>query len=338
MVTGGAIRFTESGLHPFFFFGIFFMLDDAEYGKIVSKSAVAKRIIFRIFVVLAVALITVLAFRFFYTKSSAKVTVNNLYHFWTQKDYAAVFEQSEKILEKTPFKSSVLIYNAYSAFYLALSQTDILQAQNYLETSITAMRKAIYGAKHSDLQGIYYMLGRAYFYKNTLLSYHYYSDLVIKYLNYSENFADDMHEYLGLSYAMLNMRKESIISFTNALSARSSDVLHLAIAEQYYNNAQYEVAKQYLHRLNTECENDVLIQKSHYMLGQIYINEKNLENAASEFQIVLDKNPNSADAYYGIGIINRMQSNKAKARAAIRKALQLQPNHQLALQELAEMS
>ena len=55
-----------------------------------------------------------------------------------------------------------------------------------------------------------------------------------------------------------------------------------------------------------------------------------------EFEDVLKKNQNSADAQYGIGVRYEKQGNIVKARAQWRKALKSQANHQDALQKITD--
>ena len=51
---------------------------------------------------------------------------------------------------------------------------------------------------------------------------------------------------------------------------------------------------------------------------------------------MLEKDENSADAHYGIGLIYEKQENLVAARAEWRKARKIQPNHAGALKKLSE--
>ena len=182
------------------------------------------------------------------------------------------------------------------------------------------------------------MLGKSYFYKNSLSS-HYYSDLAVKYLLLAKENgykADDIPEYLGLSYAALGMTVESISSFTEALLIRESDTLLLSIAEQYYKTKEYNVSKQYLFRVINNSKNDNIIIKARNLMANILVDEEKYEEALEEFNNVLQKTENSADAHYGIGVIYEKQGNIVKARAEWRAALKIQANHPLALQKMSE--
>ena len=183
------------------------------------------------------------------------------------------------------------------------------------------------------------MLGKAYFYKDSASNYHYYADLAILYLNRALKdgyLADDIPEYLGLSYASLGMTMESISAFTQALLTRESDLLLLSIAEQYYNAGQAAAAEQYLFRISKECKEEKITDKAHLLLGKIYTGQKKFSEAEKEFDSILKKNENSADALCGLGVIYENMGDIIKARSYWRKALKVQVNHPESLKKLAE--
>lgn len=297
------------------------------------------RLIICLIIICFAAVISIPLVKFIKSKESASISIPDIYDEWNKRNYQSVYDMSSTLLQKKPQNNTALTFKGYSGFYLAVSETDTVTAQELLDESINNLRIALLSASPNVKPQIYYMLGKAYFYKNTLSSYHYYSDLAIKYLNYArlEGYeADDIPEYLGLSYASLDMTQESIASFTEALIARESDVLLLAIAEQYYKNKQMSAAKAYLYRITTNTKDDKLRFKSSNLLGQIYLEEENYTDAQKEFETILQNDPNYADAYYGIGVIYEKQGDLAKARAEWRKALRIDVNHQNSLKKLSE--
>ena len=272
-------------------------------------------------------------------KNSTRVDVDDIYTQWDEKNYQSVYDLTNEILKTQPYNNMALTFHGYASFYLAVAQVDTLQSQVFLDESITSLRVALLNAREDVLPQLYHMLGKAYFYKNTLSSYHYYSDLAIKYLTLASQGgykADDIPEYLGLSYAALNMTEESIAAFTEALIVRESDALLLSIAEQYYKNDQLSAAKAYLHRVATDTTDDFIRIKCLILLGQIYLEEENYNEAEKEYAAVLEIAPNNADAYYGMGVLYEHKGELVKARAEWRKALQIDVNHQGALQKMAE--
>ncbi len=267
-----------------------------------------------------------------------RITIKTIKEAWGQNDYKSVYEQGKIFLQDKPYNNTVLTYYGYACFYLAVSQIDTYQTQEYLDECIINLRLAIYEASKSLLPQIQYMLGKAYFYKNTITTY-YYADLAIKYLTLAKEngyYADDIAEYLGLSYASLGQTYESISAFTEALLVRESDFLLLSIAEQYYKAGETGAAQQYLFRIINNSSNDEIILKSRLLLGNIYIDLEDYKSAKEEFDIVLQKDENSADAHYGLGLIFEKEENLVSARAEWRKARKIQPNHAGALKKLSE--
>ena len=258
---------------------------------------------------------------------------------WKEYDYQAVYDTSAALLEKKPFNNTVLVYRGYAAFYLAVSATESQQAQSYIEEAIHCLRLATMNAKKKTLGQIYYMLGKSYFYKNSISSYHYYADSAVEYFTKARECgykADDIAEYMGLSYAKLNMTMESIAAFSEALLYRESDALLLAIAEQYSKAEQNAAAKQYLFQIIQRSNDDSLIIKSRVLLGNTLIKEKDFEGAQKEFEAILAKNENSAEAHYGMGLVYENQGDMVKARAEWRKTLRIQVNHNGALEKIQQ--
>lgn len=270
-----------------------------------------------------------------------ELSVRTLDKFWNggdSPDYENVYKISSLILKKEPFNNAALTYHGYASFYLAVSQLDTSSAQDYLDESINSIRMALLNAKKRLVPQLEYMLGKAYFHKNKIASYYYYSDLVVKYLTVAKNDGyktDDIAEYLGLSYASLGMTMESIASFTEALLSRESDSLLLSIAEQYNKTGQNKAASQYLYRIINASENDDILMKSKILLGNIFLEEDDYDSAEVEFNDVLVKNENSVDAHYGLGVIYERRGDMVRARAEWRRALRIQANYQPAMQKLA---
>ena len=258
---------------------------------------------------------------------------------WNAYNYRNVYEISGEVLKNKPFNNRALTYRGYSAFYLAISDTQPANTLTLLDESILNLRLALQNARPNLIPQLEYMLGKAYFYKNSASNYYYYSDLAVLYLNRALKdgyTSDDIPEYLGLSYASLGMTVESIEAFTKALLTRESDLLLLSIAEQYYNVGQSQAAEQYLYRISKDCKEERITDKSHLLLGKIYTETKNFEEAKKEFEIILEKNENSADALCGLGVIYENMGDIIKARSFWRKALKIQANHPESLKKLAE--
>ncbi len=303
-----------------------------------NRHIIRKAVVF-FFCVLFLSLLSFFSYRFIEHKFHKENSLYSLKSKWNKYDYEGVYDVSSAILYEKPYDWYVRTYHGYAAFYLSVSQGDVVLSQSFLDESVNSLRIALLGAKGRQVPQIEYMLGRAYFYKNFQSSYHYYSDLAIKYLLRAK--ADgykspDIPELLGLCYASLGMTMESIASFSEALLVRESDVLLLSLAEQYHLAGQDSASQQYLYRISQTCNDEQIILKTHKLLGEIYLSEEKYEDAEAEFKAILEKNENSADAYYGLGVIYENQGDLVKARSEWRKALRIQSSHSGALKKMAE--
>lgn len=256
---------------------------------------------------------------------------------WKKYDYQGVFDTTSVLFEKKILNNTVLTYRGYAAFKLATSSLDANDSQFYINECIKCLRIALMNAKPKTVPQIKYVLGKAYFQKNIICSYYYYADLVVKYLEEARALgykADDIPELLGISYGDLGMPHESIASFCDALLVRESDFLLLSIAKQYYKLKQLSAAKQYLFQITSRANDDSILLESQTLLGKIYLEEENIDEAKVMFEAVLSKNENSADAHYGLGVVYEKSGDLVKARAEWRKTTKIDSNYEEALKKV----
>ena len=300
------------------------------------------------FIIASFAIVFVTLFSFIFIKFIGNKffkldSVDSMYKNWslhTEDGYKSVYNSASRILDENPYHNAALAFLGYSSFMLAESETDNIKSQELLDKSIFSLRKAMHGCKKDTLPQIQYMLGRAYFYKNKVSAYHYYADLVVKYLSLAVSNgykSADIPLLLGLSYASLGETDESIAAFTEALLVRETDTLLFNIAKQYCKKGRESVAKQYLVRVMKISQNEDLLDDSHILLGQIYTSEGNFSDAEKEFNSILEKNQNSADAHYGLGVLYEKKGDNIKARSEWRKCLKIQFNHKGALKKMSEL-
>lgn len=296
-----------------------------------------KKVIISVCILIALTVILLIGLRHLLTRLNSVPSLSKVYDAWDAQDYLLVYDMTNEINTAKPYEGTSLAYHGYASFFLGVSSTDTTKSQNYINEAINSLRLSIYSAPEKLKPQIYYMLGKAYFHKDSSSAYYYYADLTIYYLNMaleSGFTAPDIAEYLGLSYAQLSMTVESIAAFSEALENGESDMLLLAIAEQYIKDHQEDKALQYLYRLRAFSDDEQYQIKAGLLLGDIYTNEGKYDEAMTEYQTILEKNPENADAYYGIGIIYELQGDMAKARAEWRNALKKQVNHPGALKKL----
>src|SRR5574344_2547474 len=264
-------------------------------------SKLVSRLIVTISSIIMMSALSVLGYRIIHAKIYSDSSITTLYQKWKVYDYQAVYDTGSRIIAKDPFNNTARTLQGYAAFYLAVSQTDTTLAQNYLDESINSLRLALQTAKKRTKPQLNYMLVKTYFYKDSISSYYYYAELAVKYLIEAKRLgykADDIPEYLGLSYASMGMTMESISAFTEALLVRESDSLLLSIAEQYYKAGQANAAEQYLYRVTSRSSDESLVLQGRLLLGKIYTDEEKYDDAITEFSTILKKSEKSADAHY----------------------------------------
>jgi len=252
-------------------------------------------------------------------------SVSSLYQDWHTRNYQAVYDHSGLILNKRPLDGAVLALHGFASYYLFAEQTDPASAQTYLSASIINLRNAWYRVSESEKPQIAYILGKAYYQRG-----YYYSDLAMKYLEIARQAGlkfDDLAEFRGLSASLLGDYTTSISAFTEALAQKPTDLLLFTLAQNYLQIKDTEKAKQYLYETIRTSGDELLQLKCHYVLGTIFLDEQKIPEAQTEFDTILEKDPNSADAYYGLGVIYETQGDLIHARASWRKAIRINPVH-----------
>lgn len=266
-------------------------------------------------------------------------SLSKVYQAWDNKQFEQVYDLTSQLIQITPFEPTAEAYHGFASYYLAVSSIDPQTVQQYIDESINSLRLARPSVSKSLEPQVTYLLGKAYFYKNSFSSYHYYADLAVYYLQDAFDkgvTAVDIPEYLGLSYAQLGYTEESIAAFSEALLHEESDTLLLAIGEQYIANDQSSFATQYLYRLLETSKDEVMQCKARLLIASVFAEQGLYEEAENEYNLILEKDVTNADAYYGIGVLYELQGDLVKARSYWRKALKVQVTHPGALQKLGK--
>lgn len=278
--------------------------------------------------ILCIALIVAGAL-FFFTVYRARYfrvpSMHSVYSYWENKDYAGVYAKTAQILEKRPMDGTALALHGFAAYYLFAEQTDLSVGADYLTAAIVHLRRALYLTKDKDIPKIAYVLGKAYYQQG-----YYYADLAVKYLDeaYAGGIeASDLSEFRGMAASLLGDTDKAIEAFTQALAVNPSDFVLYAVAENYKKKGDIQNAKLYLFETIKKTGNAVLEVRCRNQLGLLFLEEHKLDEALEQFKLVLEKDVNSADAHYGIGLIYEMQGDMIKARYEWRTAIRLNPIH-----------
>lgn len=310
-------------------------LDNPNFKR--HENKLLKRILFILIIIVVLVAISIGLYFLIKTLNQNKISIKSIKKHWQEGNYNLVYEEGKSFLQDNPYNNTVLTYYGYACYELGVSQNDNFSANEYIDDAISKMRLALYEASDSLRPQLEFRLGSAYYYKTTISNY-YYSDLAIKYLSSAKNHGYNdvnLNLFLGYSYASLGMHMESIAAFSEALIIRESDQLLLSIAKEYYKAKEFITSEQYLNRIIDKTSDDDILLESKLLLAQLHSDQNKIELALSEFEEILKKYKDSADAYYGLGLIYEKQNNIVKARAEWRKALRIQPNHVNAMKKFS---
>jgi Tfp pilus assembly protein PilF len=179
-----------------------------------------------------------------------------------------------------------------------------------------------------------YVLGKAYYHKGDP-----YFDEAVKYLEASiasGYAATDAHEYLALAYAGLGEKEKAVANFEAALSVKRTDLLLLAAARALLDANSGEKAESLLVEAISAGTDELVREKCRFLLGDIFRSRGDVQRAEEQYSLILEKDPESAEAHYRLGLIYQERGDPLRARAEWRKAVALDPMHAAARQKLTE--
>jgi tetratricopeptide (TPR) repeat protein len=250
---------------------------------------------------------------------------------WDSMAFAEVYKLSAEQLAQKPLDFFLLTLNGFSAYQLAIAQINNSSMLNYINSSIWALRKAMLLNEGINDGRIFYVLGKAYYYKGKG-----YEELTIKYLEKARKsafHARDISEYQGLAYASVKDYRSSIAAFTLALNPQGdgeglspSDALLMSIADSYIAMGEVEPAQVYLALCLETSMDSNMISAARLSLAQILAGKADISGAEELYNKIIEEGGN-ADAHYYLGEIYNARGEVIRARAEWRKAIQIDPSH-----------
>lgn len=282
--------------------------------------------------VTAVVVILVTTGRFPSLGDDSGVTPDDIAQLWSDQQYAEIAEITERLLATDPLQPESLVFHGLATYYQLADNPDSRNDSEALYASITSLRRARVLPDAPHRRELEYTLGLAYFELGDD-----YNDLAVEHLERALELGAEgatIHEFLGLAYRDLGELEQSIKHFREAAHIAPRDVLYLTIANVYIEKGQQEESKEYLDRIITGSDEPTLVHEARLALGSVYLEAEQLEDAYRQFSVVLEENPNSADAQYYLGEYHYRQEDFVRARAHWRNAVNLDSGHLEALQRL----
>ena len=234
------------------------------------------------------------------------------------------FLLSEEMLKARPLDAFLLTIHGFSSYQLGIAQINTFDTLTYINNAIWSLRKALLSSGSAQDGSLYYVLGKAYFYKGPD-----YADLAVNYLERARStgfMAADIPEYLGLSHAALGDYRSSVIAFSQALG-NPSDLLLLSIAHSYTALEEYDLARAYLNRSLEISRDSNTINTARLNLANILTRTGHLEEAEIEYLVLIENNGENAEAHYQLGELYALQGDLTRARAEWRRAIRIDPAH-----------
>ena len=281
---------------------------------------------------------------------AAKGERKELLRLWESGSYDEVYNRSQAALASSPMDYFLLTMHGFSAYQLGISQINNINAQRYFDDCVWALRKAFLLKNAADDGRLYYVLGKAYYYKGES-----YADLSVKYLEKARELsynAEDIPEYRGLAYAAIGDYRSSVAAFAealvmqegrgkagtsgeNSLDERPPGLLLLSIARSYFALDEFEQARAYLQRCIELSPDSRTILAARLLLSEVLRNVGEYDGARQQLMDILRDAGENAEAHYQLGELYALQGDAARARAEWRLALRADPAHQKARTRLS---
>ncbi len=283
--------------------------------------------------VVAVVVIVVTTGRFATLGNRTGLTPDDIDQLWEDQQYAKIAEITDRFLENDPLQPESLVFHGLATYYQLADNPNGQNDSEALFASITSLRRARVLPDAPHRRELEYTLGLAYFELGDE-----YNDLAVEHFENALELGAEgatIHEFLGLAYRDLGELERSAEHLREAAQTAPRDVLFLTIANVYIEKDRAESAKEYLDRIITGSDEPTLVHEARLALGEIYLETEQFEDAYRQFDIVLDENPNSADAHFYLGDYYYRQDDSVRARAHWRNAVNLDSGHLEALQRLS---
>lgn len=261
------------------------------------------------------------------------VAKSDLPTLWKDQRYTEIISATGRMLGTDPMDPVALAFNGFANFYLGITQVSPDDKQQYMEQAITSLRRTLLVSHVPYPAQVHYVLGKAYYQDGQ-----YYTDLAIDHLNRALTLgyrASDIYEFLGLSYSRVGYYQKAIDSFLKALDDNPKDVLYYTIAQTYNQMQNYGDALRYAQKAIDSSNDDFLVQKARFLLGDVYLSQKKYDDAEQQYRKILDASPQSADAHYYLGEVYAARGDRVAARHEWVEAIRIDPNNALASKRLS---
>lgn len=258
-----------------------------------------------------------------------------IFSLWEAGKYPELDELCDRVLEIDPLDEYALVFRGLSAYYQSIEEPDPLSRQELVGQSIGYLRKSLSAARPLLENQARYVLGKAYYTRGED-----YWDLSLQELDRASDAGyspDDSWEYRALAAYGSGQLERSLEYFNQALGKFSdSPELFMAAARAWADSGMNSKAESLALSAISASTDDFILEIAEFFLLELYMGSGNYEKAKEFIASILERNPESAEAWYLEGMVLLEDGDTMAARNAWRKAVSIDPMHALARQKLTE--
>jgi tetratricopeptide (TPR) repeat protein len=253
---------------------------------------------------------------------------------WQAGNFTETVRSATDQLEQFPVDGTALALRGFSRFYLSLDAVEQDVRFELLEGATRDLRRALLAPDQGLRAEAHYVLGKtffhrgAYFYRSAIRELETAQELGISRL--------DLFEYLALASRDIGATDDAIGYFRETIERSDEAVHRLALAEILMGQERFGEADELLVAVIDGTADVTLLQDALLTQGLSFRMQERIGEAISVYNELLEINPSSADARYGLGEAYLSQGENELARFEWREAVRLNPNHIESLQRLQE--
>lgn len=263
---------------------------------------------------------------------SSDQDINAATEAWNNKRYQDCLDICSGILDQEPHHFNALLLRGFSSYYLGESQKELESKTDLLMQSISDLRLNLILEPYRNNSDIQYILGKAYY----GLGY-FYHDISFQFFNLAkENGSNrtDILEYLGVLSSNMGDEDKAISYFKSALTDDNKEAIYLALASSYLKLENYVESGKNIEEILRSKIDPLIVQKARFIKGDILTREEKIDAAMEQYLLILEDDPNSADAHFYVGEMFSIKGDIVKARSEWRTAANLDPKHSGAINRL----
>ncbi len=258
----------------------------------------------------------------------------NIIALWNNGEYDELVRVSSERIDEYPMDETALALRGFGRFYLSMQTVNEEEKQALLVGSIQDLQRVLLVEEEILRKEVYYVLGKAYFHRGR-----FFYDSSVQYLEAAalDGMSQlDMLEYLALASESLGHIDEAIQYYREAIEFGNEAIHKVSLADLLIEIEDYPEADRLLTEVRTNTSDVATLRHALLSAGRSYREQGQWNDAVEMYDELIDLNPASADAHYGLGETYFAMGDSNLARFEWREAVRLNPNHIESLQRLQD--